>query len=703
LASELTLLCDEDEKPATPIKDIAFGARSPEWTSLRPLVQYNFGIMFAGRFHNRESILGLHRLDPFCADLYGRRQPSSNKGFHDRLEQRLETYHLDEGAVDLSYFGIEEHHVGWLVHRLQALSGLIALNVQGNSLGRVGAAAIAKHLPDLIELNIGGNYIGDEGAIVIAEHLHGLVALNVSQNHIRTPGAVAIANHFPGLRMLHIASNGIDEMAAIALASNLKQLTVLDVSLNQIGSAGTSSIAEHLSSLTALDVSANFMDEHSVFVITERLASLTSLGLRFTPIGQLGAEAIAQHLPNLISLTLDSCMIDATGAFLIAESLSGLTTLRLGNNELGDAGAIAIAERLPRLTDLNLVRNHIGPRSAVAIASHLRELTTLNIWGNCVGDAGVASVAQRLPALTALNAGSNSITDVGAVAVADHAPQLTFLSLDTSRIGDPGAIAISKRLAALKALSLAHSKISTEGAVAIAEKLNALVTLDLGDNYIGDAGVVALKRLTSLKALLLENNSIRNANVVADLLRTLSHKDRFEGLHFFLVDENPLVWPETGIKISQKSFSCDPHAILDRLTESTYLPPSSAMAPTEIKTEGASSSETASPATQRAVRRRCRIDVNFSKKEILLDGRIVKRGSGQLCFIVQRLIDKNGSVADPGELVLPATQNFVSTPGTRVSSALRELPKSIRSLIIGIPGVGGFYLEDAAFEGNVTS
>jgi hypothetical protein len=97
----------------------------------------------------------------------------------------------------------------------------------------------------------------------------------------------------------------------------------------------------------------------------------------------------------------------------------------------------------------------------------------------------------------------------------------------------------------------------------------------------------------------------------------------------------------------------------------------------------------------------CRITVNFIAKEIRVDGQLVKRGSGQLCYLFQKLIEKKVGTVSAEELVLPSTKSSLrSSPSMRVTSALnkRNCPRVLRKFVKGIPGVGGYSLLDNAFK-----
>lgn len=233
--------------------------------------------------------------------------------------------------------------LGWGAAEAQAVAAVLAsgatpalteLSLQFNSLGDLGAQALAAALPHsraLVQLRLGNNQIGDAGAVALAAALPAtaLQELRLGANLIGGAGAAALYRALPGvptLARLYLHENRVGDEGAIALAAALGSapgLQHVGLKRNAIGDAGARALAEALPAAPALQ----------------------TLDLEDNAIGDGAAAALAAALP----------------------ATTALVALNLGSNSVGEEGAWALvraAPQAPRLRELLLHSNPIGDEGA---------------------------------------------------------------------------------------------------------------------------------------------------------------------------------------------------------------------------------------------------------------------------------------------------------------------------------------------------
>ena len=263
---------------------------------------------------------------------------------------------------------------------LASLTALTALHLDGNELGKPGAAAIApalSRLSRLASLTLARNrFRAAVVAVLPLGCLTALTALDFGDNPLLLQGVQALAPALDRLR----------ELAVLNLEGGY-------VGIGGIGAAGAAALAPplgRLAALTALDLTRNHIRSdamESLAPALSRLSRLAHLVLRENGMGAAGAAALAPPLGVLTALTL----LDLQG----------------GNYILAD-GAEALAPALSRLSmlaHLELSGNAVGTRGAAALAptlATLTALTRLDISGNRIEDAGALRLVPALARLTAL-------------------------------------------------------------------------------------------------------------------------------------------------------------------------------------------------------------------------------------------------------------------------------------------------------------
>ena len=288
---------------------------------------------------------------------------------------------------------------------LASLTALTALNLDGNDLGKPGAAAIApalSRLSRLASLTLARNrFHAAAVAVLPLGGLTALTALDLSHNPLLAPGVQALAPALDRLRKLAVL--------------NLERTIVSVVGVGAAG--GAAALAPplgRLAALTALDLTRNHIRSdamESLAPALSRLSRLAHLVLRENGMGAAGAAALAPPLGVLTALTL----LDLQG----------------GNYILAD-GAEALAPALSRLSmlaHLDLSCNRIRNRGVAALAPALGKLTALtrlDISNNGIGDAGVQHLVPAFARLTALQCLElrlgNDVATAGAPALQEVLP-----------------------------------------------------------------------------------------------------------------------------------------------------------------------------------------------------------------------------------------------------------------------------------------
>jgi len=246
----------------------------------------------------------------------------------------------------------------------------VSLNLQGNSIGVVGAKAVATSIrknQTLEYINVNENNIQNEGVLQMIEILFEskkLRELNIADNKIGHDGLAGIMsvlnwNNY-SLEILNIdnaAYTSIGQEIAIHIAKMLqtnKGITKLSLRKHDLNCDGIYVITEHLldnKKLRVLDFSANKISFKGCEAIGKYLIGencmLESLNLSSNKTGHYGAKAMALALSKnrtLIHLDMTRNDIDDDGLRMLGESLyenGNLTSLKLYWNNF-DQGSLKV-------------------------------------------------------------------------------------------------------------------------------------------------------------------------------------------------------------------------------------------------------------------------------------------------------------------------------------------------------------------------
>jgi len=398
-------------------------------------------------------------------------------------------------ALDLALHGMGAPESSALMKAISTqCCELQTLNLRGNKLGNVGAAAVAEALPNcaMTLLDLSYNNITYDGIVVITGALRDqktqLCNLKLSGNIIDTASARAITE---------------------ALESNVK---LVDLSLMQCGidAAAASALFEGMcknTALGALRVGGN---------------QFGSGNLAEDPSFALLAKLLTCH-PTLQILHLDNTKMGRAASVGLADviSRSNLVELVVQGNNINDQGMDALCRAMKKgtnLVNLSMSNCNLGRQSGIHLAKMLQRdkqaLTSLDLSNNSLCNFGM------------FYDGIAALSD----AILSHT-SLRNLNLERNQLRNMGCWSLAKMIGdsrcRLECLNLASNEIRARGATAIfnAVALSQCVThLSMRNNIIDSDCVSALQGLLLtnrvLQSLDLENNDLceRSGKLIAAAL-----------------------------------------------------------------------------------------------------------------------------------------------------------------------------------------
>lgn len=443
-------------------------------------------------------------------------------------------------VLDLHYSGIDGSCTELLGEGLLACSGLLTLNLEGNTIGYgiKGLTPLLWGHKSLTELNLVSCSIDQDAAKELADGL--------------------LANK--KLKVVKLAKNHLGDAGLRAIIYNLAfspSLEVLDISRIE-NTSGDSSVSEALSKLFRISVTLNTLNMWRTNIASsltsdtiDALAnnrSITKLDLGHVgsinnnQLGYLGKALAANK--TLATLILENNSISGYGF----ETFYNALFLEKEEKEKGKEKESQTRERRRlemldkvkevektfslNLVELNLTNNSLTAGGKVLgkvvhIAASLSSLDLENCQLDATAGETLGLSLEENKSLKRLNLKQNNLGKEGAKALAaglEHNATLEYLDLSGNGIGVSGARALAHMLANNKSitfLNLFGNLIDVDGAREMATALgtnSTLVELDLGLNRIRDKGAKAVSKAlatnASLRKLGVKLNFIKDSGAV---------------------------------------------------------------------------------------------------------------------------------------------------------------------------------------------
>ncbi len=265
-----------------------------------------------------------------------------------------------------------------------------SLHLEGTECGESDAVELADALRNnehITTLFLSDNCIGDEGAIALStigqndrSKLH---TVNVIGNSIGEMGAAAFATS----RFTTLILNDNPIRKGIIPFSNNETIVELSASSCGIDDEGANALFLN-PKLKKLDLSNNRLTGDLPSQLFGNKV-LEHLNLSYNPLnGRINKGLTSDHL---ITFDLSNTMLKDDGAIEIASKCTRLEELNLNENNIGDEGATALA-RLLNLRTLSLSGNKIKNEGAVALFSG-QKLTRLLLGFNQIDDDCIEACA----------------------------------------------------------------------------------------------------------------------------------------------------------------------------------------------------------------------------------------------------------------------------------------------------------------------
>ena len=178
--------------------------------------------------------------------------------------------------------------------------------------------------------------------------------------------------------------------------------------------------------------------------------------------------------------------------------------------QLTNEGLERVAE-LRHLETLDLFNTNLSDEGLAAIAD-LPQLSSLNIAGTEVSDSGVA-VLKQLPRLEQLHLGWTAVGDAGCSEISKLA-SLKILELRKTAVTNQGLESLG-RMSSLHALGLQETAVTSDGLLHLEGLSSTLQRLDLGYTRVDSDAVAILKRMVSLRTLVLRATPIDRSHDAA--------------------------------------------------------------------------------------------------------------------------------------------------------------------------------------------